>query len=102
LIRWRDVVVDRSRRMIGHRGEFVRFAGRGAFRFVETLVLAEPRTRAELFEIVYRDAEDGGPLEGVKLIDLMLHNYRPRLARIGLCIRKEKSARGMLYWVEPI
>jgi hypothetical protein len=113
MIRWRGITIDRYRCSIAHGGAEILFSGapqyryRGLpslrFRLACALLLAGPKTKLQLFDLLYGADIDGGPLEDRGVIDVMICRVKKEFARIGIDLRSE-SARGhngRMYFAEP-
>lgn len=105
MIRFDGITINRHprRRYIAHGGAEIHFAPRRyAFKFklACALLLAGPKTKRELFDLLYRDDPDGGPLDP-KIIDVMIFHLKPRFASIGIEIRCE-GAYPKRYFAAPV
>jgi len=59
-------------------------------------------SKETLFDLLYDDREDGGPLSGRELISVLLWQIKSRLARIGLELHADGPYGRRRYWAEPI
>jgi hypothetical protein len=114
MIRFRGIRIDRYRCSIAHGGAEILFSGapqyryRGLpslrFRLACALLLAGPKTKSELFDLLYGADLDGGPLEYTRIIDVMICLVKKEFAAIGIDLRSE-PARGhnrRMYFAEPM
>ena len=101
MIRWQGIAIDRSKRMIAHDGDAIHLSGL-RFRLASALLLGGPMSKETLFDLLYDDREDGGPLGGRELISVLLSQIKSRLARIGLELHADGPYGRRLYWAEPI
>jgi DNA-binding response OmpR family regulator len=103
MIRWQGITIDRRRRAITHNGDSI-YLSPHFFRLACALLLAGPMTKPNLFDLVYDEVEDGGPLSGVKIIDVMVCQIKPKLGAVGLkmCTDGERNWWNKRYWAEPI
>lgn len=102
MIRWRDLTLDRKRCSLAGAGTVVRLTRR-EYQIVEALICGAPKTTAELFDLIYRDDENGGPLSGVAVIGVYLCNVRRKLSPLGLVLgrSRETFCGRKRYWLEP-
>jgi hypothetical protein len=91
MIRFNGIAVYRRTRTILHAGQHLRLPPM-MFRLACTLLLARPKTAVELFDLVYADDPEGGPLH-MGTIRVTLRHLEPRLAAIGIELRREGSPR---------
>src|SRR5215470_702696 len=82
MIRHNGIRIDRKNRVISHRGAIV--LPRKQFSVACHLILAGPITRLELFDMLYRDDPEGGPLNDLNTASVWMTYLRPRLGLIGL------------------
>jgi hypothetical protein len=103
MIRFQDITIDRSKRTIARNGVTMRFTPL-FFRFACVLLLAGPMTKPALFDLLYDDREDGGPLGGLKMIDVLLCQIKPKLAALSLtlCSDGERYWWHKRYWAAPL
>lgn len=99
MIRYRGIMIDRERRLIAHGGAVMTFP-RVRYRLVEALICAGPKTRRELFHLVYGDRADGGPTSGVNIIEVSICQLMPLVEHLGLTI--VRSRMGRTQWIEPM
>lgn len=91
MIRFDGITIDRRRRAITRDGSTI-FLPPVMFRFACALLLAKPKTASELFALVYRDREDGGPLDARASVQVRLHLLRPKLAALGIEVKAERTS----------
>ena len=101
MIRWRGITIDRSKRTIARDGNAIHLSGL-RFRLASALLLGGPMSKEILFDLLYDDREDGGPLGGIALISVLLSQNKFRLARIGLELHTDGPNGRRRYWAEPI
>jgi hypothetical protein len=101
MIRFQDIIIDRSKRTIARNDIVVHFSPI-YFRLVCALILDQPRFKTALFDLLYDDREDGGPDSGAEIISVMLTQAKPKLARLGLELRWDGAHARRRYWAEPI
>lgn len=83
---WRDPVrKDRERRV--------------SFRLVQHLLLAGGKTTRELFDMIYSDCPDGGPLHGHEIIQVVMCRLGPDLEALKLRLRSAKDSGLTRYWL---
>ena len=101
MIRWRDIIIDRPRRMIYRNGVVIEFPP-AQFQLACALILAGPMTKGALFDLLYDDREDGGPVGNI--IAVLFCQIRPKLARLDLklCADGERYWWHKRYWAELI
>jgi len=101
MIRWHDIIIDRPRRMIYRNGVVIEFPP-AQFQLACALILAGPMTKGALFDLLYDDREDGGPVGNT--IDVGFCQLKPRFARLGLmlCANGQPYWWHKRYWAEPI
>lgn len=107
MIRWRGVTIDRDKRTIANNGRRLQFATQKRavrFDFAAALLLAGPLSKEALFDLVFDGREDGGPLYGKHVIDVMLCQLRPKFSAIGIKITADLPPwfSGRRYWAKPI
>lgn len=103
MIRWRGVAIDRRERTISHRGKTFRFrrtSRKVTFDLTCTLLLAGPKTMAELVDLIYR-GQDGGPLGADNAIHVSMRMMMGHYGRLGLALRKRTGCGRNRYWLEP-
>ena len=101
MIHFQGIAIDRLKRTIAHDGNAIHLSGL-RFRLVSALLLGGPISKETLFDLLYDDREDGGPLSGRELISVLLSQIKSRLARIGLELHADGSYHCRRYWAEPI
>ena len=101
MIRFQGIAIDRPKRTIAHDGNAIHLSGL-RFRLASALLLGGPMSKETLFDLLYDDREDGGPLGGRELISVLLSQIKSRLARIGLELHADGPYRCRRYWAEPI
>jgi len=112
VIRHNNVIIDRQARTIQIGSKIRRFVHRNShshgtagayfFKTVCYLVLNGRTRRDQLFDFIFADDEGGGPISGVNVLDVQLHNWKPKLFEVGLCIVKEKHAGFVWYKIQEI
>jgi hypothetical protein len=112
MIRFRGIRIDRYRCSIAHGGAEILFSGapqyryRGLpslrFRLACVLLLAGPKTKFELFDMIYGDDHDGGPLEYTRVIDVMICQLKKQFTAIGIDVRSDGLHTGRRYFAEPM
>jgi hypothetical protein len=106
MIRWNGLEIDAKAGEMRRGGKTVRFVSRGqhvydatlAFRIIRDLVLTpRPRSRLDLFTMLYEDDPEGGPLD-THVVQVTLSRMRGKLNRLGLVLH---STRGYprRYWL---
>lgn len=90
MIRHNDITIDLARGSIEHRGASI-FFRKGCYRgqLARRLILGGRFTADELFEFIYGQEEDGGPVYGSKAILVMLNHINMELVKIGLKVYSE-------------
>ena len=103
MIRWQGVTIDRSKRTIAHDGDAIHLSGL-RFQLACALLLGGPMCREALFDLLYDDDDEGGPLSGLNIIDVLFCQIKPKLASLGLklCADGERYWWHKRYWAEPI
>ena len=103
MIRHNGITLDESAWQIKLDDRVVDFTnlnglGKVQFRFVKYLLLAGPTgvTREALFDHVYGDDPEGGPLYGHHIFDVMLIQCKKHFASLGVECRRERRA-GKMY-----
>lgn len=97
---------------VSHRGNTVVFEQRRgrSIRFDAAcrLILGEPATLKELFETLFDDAEDGGPIGGIAAAGVIAAHLKKRLAKIDLKVHTNLHAGGTTFdtcyvrkWIGP-
>jgi DNA-binding response OmpR family regulator len=92
MIRWNGIEIDRKNLAIRHGNEVLQFKMRtGTTRSIlfETIchvILAGPITYTDLFDRLYGNDGDGGPL--TRVLDVHICNQQKKLGRLGLQIGK--------------
>lgn len=110
VIRFNDCVIDREKLtiMVGHRiRQFHRIKGNRSYSkhdniFFETiahLILNGWTRKQDLYDFLFADDPDGGPLAGLNTLDIRFHQWRPYLDKIDLKIVREKRSGIMWYKV---
>jgi hypothetical protein len=103
---WHDNVrIDRKNKIIycgdkSHRWQYqggLRTNKYCSFRITEALLLSGGITTPRLFNLLYDDDPDGGPIEGRKQIDVMLANLKPAFAALGLELRSHRHNSYMVH-----
>ena len=67
------------------------------FATAQHLLLNGWTRKLDLYEYLYGDSADGGPNLGPHQIDIQMHQWRPKLAKMGLAIIREKRSSVMWY-----
>lgn len=106
MIRFADITIDRHRRCIARGGMTIFFDGRRTeppmiFRLACILLLAGPKNKQELVDLLYADDKSGGPLWAMKSIDVRICDLKKRFAAIGIELRSEYIAGWRRYFAEP-
>lgn len=109
MIRNGEIVVDRKRLMVAHRGVECFWHSRRnvgchnyQFELAWHLILSGGMTARRLFDLLYAGDAGGGPLDGHHVIWVYLAHLKPWLARLGLEIRSRRSVEGKRYFIVPI
>ncbi len=106
MIRFNDIEIDRKTKSISRNGVRVFWGDQCApsrtcgvsFRIAQHLLLSGGMSLGEMFDRVYEDHDEGGPLTGPKQVAVMMcQSVGPRLQGMGLEIRSEKIA-GITYY----
>jgi hypothetical protein len=100
MIRHNGITIDRKWQRVEHRGKARRF-GACKFRLLCAMLLAGPKNADELFEIVYGDDPDGGPLTGRDIIDQHIHGLKEQISDIGLELHSSRHHARLRYWLAP-
>lgn len=93
MIRWGDVRIDRQKRTIARGDVTIAFSPK-QFQLACALILDRPNVKTALFDILYAEDEDGGPLGGIRSLDVFLCYLRRGLAPLGI----ELIAHGSCYY----
>jgi hypothetical protein len=108
MIRHNGITLDRKNQTIYHRGRkrVLHQINPGGFRPVayklwEALILG-PLDRATLFDRMYGEREDGGPLDGIKIVDIRISQWKYAFKLLGLQIVREKRCGVKYYRLVPI
>lgn len=85
---------DRSHAFVDRPDALVRrFRINRRYATMEHIVLSGERaTRDSLWELLYSDHEDGGPIGGTKIFDVMFSQMRPALKTLGVRLVQDKRA----------
>jgi hypothetical protein len=106
MIRFRGIRIDRYRCSIAHGGAEILFSGfhkpSRRFDLACILLLAGPKTKFELFDMIYGDDPDGGPLEYTRVIDVMICQLKKQFTAIGIDVRSDGLHTGRRYFAEPM
>lgn len=98
MLRLNDIVIDPVNRSISHNGKTVYFSPHGKkrlggrnlkFDLACRLIIGPPAGSSELFDDLYGDYPDGGPMEGAKVIVVMLQRLIKDLENIDIVLVKE-------------
>lgn len=87
--------IDREARNIHRDRTVVHFSQRRAFELFCHLILGSPKNCEQLFDLLYGHRADGGPEQGKNIINVLMSQKRPQIAKLGLELKKE---RGTHYW----
>jgi hypothetical protein len=106
MIRFQDITIDRLKRTIVRNGDYIQFSP-VRFRFACALLLGGPMTKPALFDLLYDDREDGGPLGGTQLIAIRLSQIKTPLACLGIVVCAdgkygERCGWHKRYWAAPV
>lgn len=102
MIRHNEIEIDNERRTIKHRGALVRFNQNRSFSLLKHLILSGHKNIDELFDLVYNEPEDGGPLSGTNGISVLLTQNKKYYEQLDLVLSKERGAHAATrYWLEP-
>ncbi len=111
MIRFQDIVIDRSKRTIARNGKTIQFPlclrpsciGRCLlFELACALLLGRPMTRTAHFDLLYNGRADGGPSRGPEIIEEMRYMIKLRLADIGIVLHDEGPYGHKRFWAAPI
>jgi hypothetical protein len=103
MIRFRGIRIDRYRCSIAHGGAEILFSRHTRkFDLACALLLAGPKTKAELFDLIYGNSPDGGPLGHVRTIDVMICMLKKQFTAIGINLRFDGFYCGRMYFAEPL
>jgi hypothetical protein len=100
MIRYRGVEIDRKNRTISNRGVTIKF-GKYSFELLSALLLAIPKTKYEITDIVYRNNVDGGPLSGAETIEVLMCQRRSDIKRLNLAMLRSGPVGFRHYSLEP-
>jgi hypothetical protein len=111
VIRYNDIVIDRAKLQITVRSKVRQFQKQPVlstyshhrnifFATVEHLVLNGWTRKQALWDYLYGRSADGGPDNGLKVLDIRFHQFRPALADLNLRIVREK--RGGHIWYKVV
>lgn len=107
MIRFDGITIDRKRHTIARIGIAMQFVPRRnrpshIFYLACTLLLAGPKTKKELFDMLYHDDPEGGPLDP-KIINVLLHQIKRRFTPLGIEVRREGTTYTfMRYFAVPV
>ena len=103
MIRHNGIEIDRKAQIIRHRGKQKFFDRRWlggskptAFRLWEALIIGDCN-RPQLFELLYGDDADGGPEQGLNILNVKVALCRRQFAALELKWVSEKRG-GLAYW----
>lgn len=107
MITHNGITIDRGRQVISHNGLTRRFtttcrAGQRPvmFRIWEALIMGKP-DRDQLFDAIYGECPEGGPIAGPWIFHIRLHQWKPEFSKINLRLHKEKWSGVMHYQLVP-
>lgn len=104
------IEIDSRNKLIRHRGVALQFdnwrpnAKKRSVRFllIKHLILGFHDT-VELFDLLYGDQEDGGPVAGPQCIVILFHYARKDIDKLRLRLVKQRNCRSLTqYHLEPI
>lgn len=101
MIRFNSLIIDKKAMTIAvdsHVRRFNRQAeGNKIFEIVCFLLLGGWTKREALFDFLYKEDLEGGPLTGHHIIDQWLHKQRLQLEHLGLVVVREKRGGDVWY-----
>lgn len=101
MIRFDGVEIDRANKIVRHAGKEMRFRRQESWKLVCALLLSNGLTAEELFEHIYGDREDGGPIRHYKQIQKMLCLLREKAGSAHLRVHKFKTTGKTRYILVP-
>jgi hypothetical protein len=107
LIRFQDIIIDRSKQTIVRDGRIIYFprwrGGSVLFQLACALLLGGPMTRTAHFDLLYDDREDGGPMSGTEAIEVMFCKIAERFSLIDVELLSDRPfALDRRFWAEPM
>lgn len=92
MIRFGDVVISRSTLTIRNGKRSYRWHGtkrRCEFRIMEAMLLSGGMTKKQIFDVVYGDDADGGPMVGYSIVSIKLasRSMKDKLRRLNMEVR---------------
>jgi hypothetical protein len=105
MIKFKGIEINRQRRTISHRGRTHSFCDTRnsiAFNMAIFFLLAGGASKEMVFQHLYEDDPNGGPLRGEECINVMLHQLNKRhLRALDLEIRSWRIAGVSFYEIVP-
>jgi hypothetical protein len=103
MIRWNGLEIDRKRRTV-RRGETIvqMYVNRRTclkFNVLCALMLAGPVSASRIFDLLYENDEDGGPLSGHHIITTCMCQLRPVYTALSLKLCKD-GTHYKYYWLD--
>jgi hypothetical protein len=101
VIRYSDVVIDRTRLTIGIGAYTYKFTNSNgpivyrkkdssvAFETITYLLLNGHSTRQQLFDLIYGHDKEGGPIDGADIFSVHFHNWKHIFDALHLELRRE-------------
>jgi hypothetical protein len=84
MVRYNGIEIDMRNRIISHAGIKYFTVGRQRFKVMCALVLAGPISMLSIFELLYSEDLDGGPIQGVKQIAAFVNQLQPACKALQL------------------
>lgn len=104
MIRYRGITIDRETMTIrhaGHTAQFVRPDQRVKFGIMKLLILSNGIGAKKLFDLIYGDDPDGGPLEGPHVMHIKFKQWAATFAVLNLQLVNKKAAGIVRYELVP-
>jgi hypothetical protein len=103
MIRYGSITIDRAQHAIWHGRHFHQFTMQATARFplLCALILCKPQNRDELFELVYKNRADGGPILEGKHIEVLIAQLKPIFEKLHLQLIRERKNGCIHYQVVP-
>lgn len=104
MIKYNGVEISYKHQSISYKGKTIKFQSHKRvlrFKLLCTLLLStQPLTRAELFNTIYHDDPNGGPLSDVNCISTMLIQLIPLIKSLGLELSIEGPYTMRVYYIK--